>query len=243
MTALVIAVAVVVQLALVIRGANVLTQGAVRPPTGTRIIRFFSYFTVQSNLFVLATSLALALRPDRDGRLFRVLRLDALIGITVTGIIYFQLLRPIVHLQGAAKLTDVAFHYAAPLLAVVGWLLFGPRPRIDETTQAASLLWPAAYVGYTLAHGAVTHWWPYPFIDADALGYAITLRNGVGICVLLLGVAAVYRFADHRLPRAGDRSSLAAGLASTRPRPARVERSELLPAPAEQRGPLPSDSD
>jgi hypothetical protein len=199
-TAVVIAVAIVAQLVLVVRGSNVLVADEAPPSTGTRVVRFFSYFTVQSNLFVLGTSLALFVRPDRDGRVFRVLRLDALIGITVTGIIYVTLLRPIVDLHGAAALTDVAFHYAAPLLAVVGWLLFGPRPRVDETTQLASLLWPALYVGYTIAHGAATDWWPYPFVDADALGYAVVLRNGVGICLLMLGVAATFRVADRRLP-------------------------------------------
>ncbi len=199
-TAVVIAVAVVVQLLLVVRGTNVLVDGGARPGTGTRVVRFFSYFTVQANLLVLGTSAALAWVPPRDGRLFRLLRLDALIGITVTGIIYVTLLRPVVDLHGTAKLTDVIFHYVSPLMAVVGWLLFGPRPRVDETTQLACLLWPASYVGYTLAHGAATHWWPYPFVNADALGYPVTLRNGVGVCLLLLGVAALFGYADRRLP-------------------------------------------
>ena len=73
--------------------------------------------------------------------------------------------------------------------------------RVDEPAQLRSLVWPAIYVGYTLAHGAASGWWPYPFVDADALGYAVAVRNGVGICVLLLGVAALFRVLDERLAR------------------------------------------
>ena len=51
----------------------------------TRLVRLFSFFTIQSNLFVLFTSLALALNIFRDGKLWRVLRLDALLGIIITG--------------------------------------------------------------------------------------------------------------------------------------------------------------
>ena len=34
---------------------------------GTRLVRLLSYFTIQSNLLVLVTSVALALDPQRDG--------------------------------------------------------------------------------------------------------------------------------------------------------------------------------
>ncbi len=56
-----------------------LTGGAGLAPThAERIVRLFSYFTIQSNLLIGGVSLALALDPRRDGPLFRVLRLDTL---------------------------------------------------------------------------------------------------------------------------------------------------------------------
>jgi hypothetical protein len=86
-------------------------------------------------------------------------------------------------------------------MAVLGWLVFGPRPRIDESTLLLALIWPALYIGYTLAHGAASEWYPYPFIDAAQLGYATALRNGGGMVVLMAGVATLYRVGDHRLPK------------------------------------------
>ena len=196
---LMIVTALIVQLGLVIRGHNVLVVDGQKPATATRVVRFFSYFTVQSNIFVALTCGWLAVRPAADGDPFRVLRLDALVGISVTGVIYVTLLRPIVNLSGIPKLTDIAFHYLAPILTVIGWLLFGPRPRVGERTLAWSLVWPALYVAYVLLYGAVTDWYPYPFIDAKALGYVPALRNGVGILLLLLGVGVLYRWADRWL--------------------------------------------
>jgi hypothetical protein len=62
-----------------------------------------------------------------------------------------------------------------------------------------ALIWPSLYIAYTLAHGAVSDWYPYPFIDVVELGYPTALRNGLGMVVLLAGVATLYRLADRRL--------------------------------------------
>ncbi len=212
--ALVIAVSVVVQLTLVVRGENVLVDENGRTvAAGTRVIRFLSYFTIQSNLLVLLTSVWLLVEPTGPGRLWRVLRLDALVGITVTGLIYVTLLRPLVDLHGIPKLTDIAFHYVAPLGTVVGWVLFGPRRRITDGVLGWSLVWPALYVAYTLAHGAASDWYPYPFIDVTQLGYAVALRNGVGVALLILGMGMLYRWVDGGLARvrAGSRPASRSG--------------------------------
>jgi hypothetical protein len=86
-------------------------------------------------------------------------------------------------------------------MTIVGWVMFGPRPRIGEDTILLALIWPALYIAYTLAHGAASDWYPYPFIDVAHLGYATALRNGVGLIVLMAGVATLYRAGDTRLPR------------------------------------------
>ncbi|MGI8696400.1 MAG: Pr6Pr family membrane protein [Mycobacteriales bacterium] len=199
-TAVVVVVGLVWQLVLIIRGVNVLVDSAgALPSVATRIVRFFSFFTVESNILVAITAVTLAVAPLRDGRVWRVLRLEALFGITVTGIVYATLLRGVVDLHGAAAVTNALLHYAAPLMAVLGWLLVGPRPRIEETTLVLSLIWPALYVGYSFAHGAATGWYPYPFIDVTQLGYVTVVRNGVGLILLLVGVGAVYLWLDRRL--------------------------------------------
>jgi hypothetical protein len=203
LTAAAIVVGLIWQLELVIRGVNVLVEpGGSLPSVSTRVVRFLSYFTVESNILVVVTSTALVRRPDRTGRVFEVLRLNALFGITVTGIVYSTLLHGVVELHGAAAVTNALLHYVGPAMAVLGWFLFGPRPRVGENTLMLSMIWPALYVGYTFAHGAVTHWYPYPFIDVTIYGYVTVIRNGIGLILLLVGVGSLFRYLDHRLPHA-----------------------------------------
>jgi hypothetical protein len=201
-TFLAVAIGLIWQLVLVIQGVNVLVDanGAL-PPVSTRVIRYLSFFTVESNLLVAYTAARLAVNPDYDGPIWRILRLEALFGITVTGIVYSTLLRGVVDLHGASAITNALVHYVAPLMAVIGWLLFGPRPRITENTLLLSLIWPALYIAYTFAHGAASHWYPYPFVDVVKLGYVTVLRNGVGLNLLLVGVGALFMWCDHRLPK------------------------------------------
>ncbi len=48
-----------------------------------------------------------------------------------------------------------------------------------------ALLFPLAYGAWTLAHGAATGWYPYPFVDVVDLGYLRVLANIVGLFVVL----------------------------------------------------------
>ena len=124
----------------------------------------------------------------------------SLVGITVTGVVYSTALARIHQPHGWQEtLVNDAFHYVVPLLMVVGWLLFGPRPRIDLRTAAWALLWPVAWLGYTLAHGRVAGWFPYPFLDVDTHGYVAVLRNSLLVVALLAAVTAVLWVGDRRL--------------------------------------------
>ena len=61
-----------IQLVLIFTGGQDANSGTnATGPVGTRLVRLFSFFTIQSNLFVLGTSIALALNLFRDGKLWR----------------------------------------------------------------------------------------------------------------------------------------------------------------------------
>jgi hypothetical protein len=201
-TVLVIAFSLIGQLAIVIsgRGAPLGAAGLIAP-LPERLLRFFSYFTIQSNLLAAGTALTLMQAPDRDGRVWRVFRAAALVGMTVTFVVYMILLRPIVMLHGFAKLTDIGFHYIAPVLTVAGWLWFGPWPRLDAATVVRHLIWPVAYLVYVLVLGAISGWYPYPFMNVSTLGYARVLTNSLIVSLLLFGVAAAYKTIDERRGR------------------------------------------
>ncbi|WP_327147943.1 Pr6Pr family membrane protein [Nocardia sp. NBC_01329] len=236
---LVIAAALVTQLILLFTGGADANSGRADPDAGiaTRLVRLFSYFTIQSNLFVLAASVGLAIRPDRDGRLWRVVRLDALLGIAITGLVFALVLADEVHLTGAAWWANLGFHYIAPWATLAVWLVFGPRPRIDRATIAAAFVWPVAWIGYTFAHGAVTDWYPYPFLDVARDGYATALVNTLLVIVLAVVLVAVFALLD-RLPTAasGTEPDIARDAAI---RPGSPGRTEERPGPPPGAAPTP----
>ncbi len=188
------------QLVLVVSGASVLVTED-PPDLADRLLRLVSYFTIQSNVAVALTALTLVRDPDRDGPRWRVLRLDAIVGITVTGVVHWFLLRPLLHLTGWSYATDKLLHVVVPAMAVLGWLAFGPRPRVSLRVVLLSLVWPAAWLAYTLAMGVVTGWYPYPFLDVGLQGGGTVAIASVGVALGMFACAALVWLVDRLLGR------------------------------------------
>ncbi|KGN34837.1 hypothetical protein N802_01990 [Knoellia sinensis KCTC 19936] len=203
LTALVTWVALLLQLVLVIRGGRVLDD--VTPPDlGTRLVRFVSYFTVLSNLLVALTTTTLALGQERYPTWWKVLRLNAVVAIAVTGIVHWFLLRPLLDLHGADAVADKLLHLVVPALAVIGWAVFGPRGQAHRSLLLSSLIFPVGWLAYTLVRGAAVDWYPYPFLDVSLHGYAGTLAACAGVAVLLLTLTWAATRIDRLLPGVKD---------------------------------------
>jgi hypothetical protein len=198
-TATVAISALVLQAGLVINGAAVLNETD-PPDLATRLARLVSYFTIQSNLLIAITATTLALNPGRDGPTWRIVRLAGVVGIAVTGLVHFVLLRPLLDLDGLNWAADKALHMVVPLLALASWLTVGPRPRIDRWTILGALAWPFAWLAWTLLVGQLSGWYPYPFLDVDAEGVAAVASVSVGITVLFIALIAAAYVVDRRLP-------------------------------------------
>lgn len=199
--AVIVALSLIVQIVLILTGGQDANSGSnATGPVGTRMVRLFSFFTIQSNLFVLGTSIALALSIRRDGPVWRVLRLDALLGIIITGLVYETILAPLVHLKGWALAATIGFHYISPWATLIGWLIFGPRPRMTWVTLPLALIWPVLWIVYTFIHGAFTGWYPYPFLDVTTIGFAASLRNCIVVLAIGIVIAVILVVVDRRVP-------------------------------------------
>ena len=198
-TAVVTWAALALQLVLIIRGGVVLDETS-PPALGTRLIRFISYFTILTNLLVAVTTTTLALGQTVAPPWWRVLRLNAVVGITVTGLVHWFLLRPLLDLSGADYLADKLLHVVVPLLAVVGWMVFGPRGKAERSLLLPSLIYPVGWLIYTLVRGAVANWYPYPFLDVRLHGYPAALLACAGVAVLLIALTWGAMVLDRRLP-------------------------------------------
>ncbi|MCU1659233.1 MAG: hypothetical protein JWO57_3889 [Pseudonocardiales bacterium] len=213
--AVLVVIALAVQLWIAVRVPTTASSTEVGRLAGAtlagRLLRLVSFFTIQSNILAGITSAQLARDPDRDGPVWRVLRLDALVGITVTGIVYSTVLARIHEPKGWQETsTNTVVHYIVPIMMVVGWLLFGPRPRIDARVVSWSLVFPVLWLGYTLVRGAITPWYPYPFVDVPSHGYGPVLLNALLVTLVLGAVSALYWWGDRILRGAPDYGALRA---------------------------------
>ena len=117
----------------------------------------------------------------------------------MTGVVHFFLLRPLVDLDGIDYATDKLLHMVVPVLAVIGFALYGPRPRTDGRALGLALAWPVVWLVWTLLIGGLTGWYPYAFLDHrkddGVLGVVLT---SVGITVFFLLVFGLIRLVDQR---------------------------------------------
>ncbi len=197
LTTVVALVALTLQLVLIIRGGRVLSE-AYPPNLGERLLRYLAYFTIESNALVLVTTARLSHDPAYDGPRWRVARIAAVSGITVTGLVHWFLLRPLLHLNGADLVADRLLHVVVPVLAFVGWIAFGPRPRITWPACLSAAVWPIGWLVVMLVTGPMTGWYPYPFLDHDLHGWDHVAVVCVGIFVLFFAIFALMREYDRR---------------------------------------------
>ncbi|HEX9644666.1 MAG TPA: Pr6Pr family membrane protein [Acidimicrobiia bacterium] len=171
-----------------------------------RVVNVLFYFTIQSNIVVGVTCLLLALELGRRSTAFSTFRLIGLVGIIITGVVYHGVIADTVDFENWALVADNLTHTIVPIMAVVGWLMFGPRHLTSRPVMWLSLLFPVLYMVVTVIRGAIVDFYPYHFADVIDLGYLRVAVNGVWITVLYLGVAAVAGSLDDWLARVGARS-------------------------------------
>jgi len=63
------------------------------------------------------------------------------------------------------------------------------------------VLWPVAWMIYTLLHGQIGYrnWYPYPFLNVARLGLERVALNWLLVTLLQLAVALIYRCLDGQL--------------------------------------------
>jgi len=107
-----------------------------------RSLNIFAFFTIQSNVIVGATTLLLAINPGRASAVFRAFRMMGLVGITVTCVVFHVVLSHLLDLDTWAEAANQLQHTVVPVLALVGWLAFGPRSLTSARVAKLSVLFP-----------------------------------------------------------------------------------------------------
>lgn len=145
-----------------------LASGAVKS------VEFFSYFTILSNILaavVLTAPLAaptsrVATWAERSST-----RISLAVYLSITAAIYHTLLAGLWDPKGWRLVSDILLHTVTPTLFLIDWLMRGGQGEAGRATAAKALVFPAIYGAWTLAHGALSGFYPYPFLDVGKHGY------------------------------------------------------------------------
>ncbi len=195
LNALVVLVGMIVQLSV-----SAGLKGTQFHSPGARIFNVFCYFTVWSNITVGVTTGLLAWRLNRSSEVFRVFRLAGLISITITFVLFHIALAHLQELQGSAKVADTLLHTVCPIMALAGWLAFGPRGVLTSRVVLLSLLFALTWMVFALIRGPIVDFYAYPFADPRKLGYVRVAVNAVGVGALWLALGTLARYSDRFLP-------------------------------------------
>lgn len=176
------------------------SQLSVQVRIGASLINFFSYFTNLSNLLAAAVLLITAGPRSVAGRLQSVRGLSTM-NMAVVGIVFTLLLRN-EDLGSLQPWVNFVLHDLMPCAVVLDWLLQPPASRLGWHHLPAFLIFPAAYLAYTMIRGAATGWYPYPFLNPDRVGgYGVVAAYAVGITVIFVLAGWAVLAVGHRRAR------------------------------------------
>lgn len=164
-----------------------------------RVIDSLSYFTNLSNILVAVVLTMLARNPDRSGGAWSAVRMDSLVMISITGLIYAIVLAPDAQVEGLDIIVNAIKHYIVPVMTVFLWLLVGPRRQLTFVSIFTALIIPIAWAGYTLVRGQIISAYPYGFLNVIDLGLAAVLINIAGVAALGVVLGLLFWAVDRLL--------------------------------------------
>lgn len=160
--------------------------------TGT-VINYFSYFTILSNLLVAISFTSSLLFPySHPGQFFSKLSVQSaiLLYIFIVALVYNTVLRGIVNLNGWGWVVDNLLHVVTPVIYIIYWLIFKSRGKLYWRDGLYWIYFPLLYLIYSMIRGAIVHWYPYPFLNADQHSYPKVLIN-IGVMISVFFISGI----------------------------------------------------
>ncbi len=159
------------------------------------LIRFFSYFTIDSNLLIaLCSTFVLCFPKTKIGEFFATPSAKTAITmyITVVMLIYNAVLRFIWVLEGWSIIANELLHVIVPLMFLFYWVYFVPKHQLKWSNIWLWLLYPLLYTIFALVRGSFADFYPYPFLNIAKFGLEKVLINCVMITLLFALLAIIF---------------------------------------------------
>lgn len=162
-------------------------------------LNFLSYFTIQSNTIgavVFLMGAARFRRPTTPG--WDLVRGASALNMTVTYVV-FALLLADTDVDVTHEWVNTVVHVLFPLVVMADWVVDPPANEVSLRGSLTWLVYPLAWLAYTVVRGPIADWYPYPFLDPGNGGYGTVALYIVGIFVFGLVVATILRLVGNAL--------------------------------------------
>lgn len=174
---------------------------------------YFSYFTIQSSLINIVVFLVggvMALRMKSDTVLYTMIRMSTVGFAVVTAGVFNLLLRNVPYVgpyEGLLWPNEI-IHVWVPIFIVLDWLLSPGRPALPWRALGVAVIYPLAWLAYTLIRGAILDFYPYPFLNPATGGWGgVLIYIGALTAFLVMIAAACIAYSRGRSRRAQKRAA------------------------------------
>lgn len=151
---------------------------------------FFSYFTIQSNIFVSVVLIvgALALLRNKTSKFADKFRGPATLYMLTTSIVFTFFVAGLDFSKFSTLGWDnKSLHFFIPIAVLIDWIVVKPKNTIKLKQAFAWVLYPFFYIVYTLVRGEITGWYPYDLLNPNIKDYAHVAQTSV----LVLSIVTV----------------------------------------------------
>lgn len=164
-------------------------------PIFPTLTKFFSYFTILTNLIVVICFTFLYFSDaSKLGKWFANAKILTAINvyIFIVGLVYNVALRGIYIPVGYESIADELLHVVMPLAFLIFWVFFVDKSNLKLKNAFSWLIYPLLYLSYTLIRGYFIKQYPYFFIDANELGAVDILINCLILFACFLGFSWLF---------------------------------------------------
>ena len=167
----------------------------------------FLFFTVQSNIFIIAMSLlflinevvSLVLKKSFINQIMLHVKFVATIAITITFIVFFTMLAPLMGMDYLLSFNNFSLHAIVPILAIVDFIVFDTEINLSYPKSLIGGAMPLYYVFFVYIGVPLNFQYgenlkfPYFFLNYEKNGFFFEKGFGVvfWIIAMLIGIFAL----------------------------------------------------
>ena len=157
------------------------------------LIRYFTFFTILSNILVAFVFTAEWLQSNLL-KFFAKSNTQVAVAvyIFVVGFVYNTILRFIWQPKGWDKVADELLHLVIPIVYILFWYFKFSKQTINYKSIFGWLLFPMIYIIVVMIRGYFSNYYPYPFLNVSDLGIKKVLYNSTYMTLFFVIVSSVF---------------------------------------------------